>query len=392
MGAVAQVAIETSASGAGTLVAAQSFNIGTILTIYSITRDQYGNYLTNIAADGWSLTGKTGGVIDTDLVIAADKKSAVFTAHSSGTAVIHTTSGTLISVDSGILTVNMPPAPPPSGGGGGGGGGGPSAPLTVAGVTNIADVVDAKGVFNLEVDAWSDDRKVVLVVVRGTACLTSPSAPLSQISIIYMPTSPTFSSESGNVTLAYDFLPSGISFNPAPIVRFSYDPKAIPANLAETSLQIAYFDGILNAWVTIPSTVDTNNKFITAQISHFTPYSVTYGVIAPTPIPTTPTTTPIPIPTMTPVSTPTQTTPPITTSVLPITTTTITTQTVSETTSAPNAIPVQNTDAVKSTLPTQTSTPFAHTSSLPIWVIAVIVIVVTGLATIVGFVIIGRRK
>jgi hypothetical protein len=120
------------------------------------------------------------------------------------------------------------------------------------------------------------------------------------------------------VTLAYDFTASGATFNPPAILRFSYDPALIPAGVAAIDLQIAYYDGTRSAWVTLPCTYDVINHFITAEITHFTPYAITYGVkFVPPPLTTTTT------PTTTaphPITTTTATTTPIT----PITTTTTT--------------------------------------------------------------------
>ena len=55
--------------GSGTVVAAQSVASGNSITVYAITRDTYGNFVSN-AAGTWSLTGKTAGVVDGDLEIA----------------------------------------------------------------------------------------------------------------------------------------------------------------------------------------------------------------------------------------------------------------------------------------------------------------------------------
>jgi subtilisin family serine protease len=66
---VSQIRVETAANGSGTVVAAQSVASGNSITVYAITRDTYGNFVSN-AAGTWSLTGKTAGVVDGDLEIA----------------------------------------------------------------------------------------------------------------------------------------------------------------------------------------------------------------------------------------------------------------------------------------------------------------------------------
>ncbi len=99
----------------------QTIYIGDTLTAYAITRDQYGNFIENVAATAWSLEGETGGVVDGDLSPALDMKSAIFTGGATGTATIHATLEGLTPGDSGTITVEdfVPPpddCPPDCGG------------------------------------------------------------------------------------------------------------------------------------------------------------------------------------------------------------------------------------------------------------------------------------
>jgi len=102
-GAATAVRVETAASGTGTVVPAQDIAYSSTLTVYSITRDQFGNFAANASADNWTLTDKTGGVVDGDLV--GGGASAVMTGHLVGSGVIHASIGGLTSTDSGIITV-----------------------------------------------------------------------------------------------------------------------------------------------------------------------------------------------------------------------------------------------------------------------------------------------
>jgi hypothetical protein len=104
-GAATSLRLETAANGSGTIVPAQSVTAGSSLTAYAITRDAFGNFIANLAADTWSLTAKTGGIAEADLAPAGSLKNAVFTGHLTGTAVIHAASGSLPTTDSGTLTV-----------------------------------------------------------------------------------------------------------------------------------------------------------------------------------------------------------------------------------------------------------------------------------------------
>jgi hypothetical protein len=108
--------------------------------------------------------------------------------------------------------------------------------------------------------------------------------------MLHMAATPAFSANAGIVGLAYDFTPSGTTFSPSATVRFGYDPALIPPGIAENNLQISYYDVAAKVWVALPSTVDIGAHVVYAQIAHFTPYAVTYGVTNPTPVLTTSTT------------------------------------------------------------------------------------------------------
>ena len=106
-----QVRVETLADGSGSVVAAQSIGVGGSATAFSVTRTSGNTYMANAAAT-WTLTSVTGGVVAGDLVPAGDNKSAVFTPHAAGSAVIHAAIGTLTSVDSGVITATAVPTNP----------------------------------------------------------------------------------------------------------------------------------------------------------------------------------------------------------------------------------------------------------------------------------------
>ncbi len=100
-----QVRVETSADGSGAIVPIQNLVAGRPITVYCVVRDSANVYIANQAADSWALQNATGGVVAGDLVASVDRKSAVFTAHRTGTAQIKATSGTLTAFPSGAITV-----------------------------------------------------------------------------------------------------------------------------------------------------------------------------------------------------------------------------------------------------------------------------------------------
>ena len=98
------VSIETSANGLGGHLNAQNVTAGSSVAGYAIERDASNNFVANVAGT-WSLTNKTGGILNTDLVPAGDSRSATFTGHAAGTARVHLVDTSSFTDDSGTLTV-----------------------------------------------------------------------------------------------------------------------------------------------------------------------------------------------------------------------------------------------------------------------------------------------
>ena len=116
-GAATKIMVETAIDGSGIVVPAISMSGGTgSMTVWSISRDAFSNFVANVAADTWSLTSLTGAAAAGDLVAAGDLKSAVFSAHSVGSAVIDAAKAGLTSTDSAVISIHSPAE---SGGGGG---------------------------------------------------------------------------------------------------------------------------------------------------------------------------------------------------------------------------------------------------------------------------------
>ena len=112
-----KVRVETAADGSGTIVAAQSVSVNSSITAYSVSRSNADVFVANPAAT-WSLTSITGSVVGGDLVPAGDNKSATFTPHAAGSAIIHAVIGGLNSVDSGVISATATPTNPTATAGG----------------------------------------------------------------------------------------------------------------------------------------------------------------------------------------------------------------------------------------------------------------------------------
>ncbi|MBO6571489.1 MAG: T9SS type A sorting domain-containing protein [Balneola sp.] len=104
-GAASQVRVETASDGTGSVVAAQDLTAGNSLTVYSISRDQFGNFLSNVEADTWSITNSTGDVESTDLTNQTNSTSTTLSSNLVGSGNIQASEGALTPVTSGTITV-----------------------------------------------------------------------------------------------------------------------------------------------------------------------------------------------------------------------------------------------------------------------------------------------
>jgi len=110
-GAATRIRIEDGADGSGVEIDTRMIGSGVSFTAYAISRDASGNFAGNVAVT-WSLTSRTGGVVNSDLVAAADGRSATFTGHAAGTGKIRAQHATLGEDPTGRITVVSAQKPP----------------------------------------------------------------------------------------------------------------------------------------------------------------------------------------------------------------------------------------------------------------------------------------
>ncbi len=151
--------------------------------------------------------------------------------------------------------------------------GSPGPPTTGGGVS---DVTTSEGVFTQDITFRSDDENLIISVPEGTVGQTEAGDPLPEVRItrVYPQAPPQNMSFIG---LNYDLEPDGATFDPPITVTFVYNPDWIPNELGPESLTIGYYDQDTNQWVLLDAeniTIDPATNTITAEISHFTIFSV----------------------------------------------------------------------------------------------------------------------
>jgi len=217
--------------------------------------------------------------------------------------VVVTTTGGTGTLSGGFTYVASTPAPAVAGGGGGG------APTYYA-ETNLFGTeksyrIDSDGEIRQTIEATSEDGNLTITIPKGTTALGKDGKRLKSLEAAVDERSPDPPEDTHIIGLAYDFEPEGATFDPPITLTWSYDPDALPEGVAEEDLVLAYYDEEAGEWVELDCVVDTENKTITASVSHFTTFAIIGTVTPPAPAPTpAPTPTPAPAPAPTPAPTP----------------------------------------------------------------------------------------
>ncbi|MBI5361419.1 MAG: Ig-like domain-containing protein, partial [Planctomycetes bacterium] len=101
--------------------------------------------------------------------------------------------------------------------------------------------------------------------------LIIPAGALNQSTPLYMlyePNPPSQAQGVFTVSPAVDFLPDGLQFAQPITITLTYDSvTATSFGIIEAELKIYYYDTNTSLWIALPSTVDTVNKRISAQVT-----------------------------------------------------------------------------------------------------------------------------
>ncbi|MFC1950557.1 hypothetical protein ACFLWD_02705 [Chloroflexota bacterium] len=156
------------------------------------------------------------------------------------------------------------------GSGGGGGGGG----IIAESDSNLSDYIDENGIFIQDIITESEDGKCELNIGEDTTGFTEDGESLSELNIVEKVNPPTPPADASIIGLVYNLGPNGATFNPPITLTFTYDESLIPEDVAEEDLIIALWDEETEEWVNLACVVDPETNTITAEISHFTPFTV----------------------------------------------------------------------------------------------------------------------
>lgn len=155
---------------------------------------------------------------------------------------------------------------------------------TLFGVTGEFRISD-EGEILETIEATSADGMLTITIPKGTIALDKEGEPLSSLTVDVDPSPPDPPKDANIIGLAYDFGPEGATFDPAITFTWNYDPDALPEDVAEEDLVIAYYDEDTGEWLELPCVVDTENNTVTASVRHFTTFAIITRVVPPPPAP-----------------------------------------------------------------------------------------------------------
>jgi len=162
-------------------------------------------------------------------------------------------------------TPPLPPAPPPV----------EEEPTEEGpGITPLTGIVDEEGQFTVEVTASSEDSRTWVTIPEGTTGLTAEGEPLTSITVEEVTLPPPPPEDNAVIALTYNFGPEGATFDEPVSITIQYSESDIPAGIAEEDLTIAVWDDLTGQWVKLDTVVDTVNNTATAQVTHFSTFTV----------------------------------------------------------------------------------------------------------------------
>lgn len=143
-------------------------------------------------------------------------------------------------------------------------------------ITNVSTVVTTEGEFTEDVTVKSETEKGQIKINVNTTAKTADNQTPDDLWLIEMDNTVARVPENKSaVGFPYELGPEGTTFDKPVTITLSYKPENIPAGVSESELEIALWDKAAKKWITLSNcTVNTQTKTISAQITHFSRYTV----------------------------------------------------------------------------------------------------------------------
>ena len=171
-----------------------------------------------------------------------------------------------------------------SGGGGGGGGGGGAVPSptpeSTVPTTTTGDVTATADKGGVTTRTTTEGSYAKVTIPANTVAQDTAISVVAENSETVTSSRPAPSDKSVVGNEVYNFTASYAgyevtNFSKNLTLEFSYTDSQV-SGLNVNSLKVYYYDTLISAWVSVPSTIDVVNKKVTASVNHFT-YFVLMG-------------------------------------------------------------------------------------------------------------------
>ncbi len=140
--------------------------------------------------------------------------------------------------------------------------------------TGLLEFVTEDGKLLDDVEALSVDEMLKVFLPVNTICHNSAGQLLPFIIVETQVKLPGGMPDTGLIGEVYKLGPEGAVFKPSIKLIFRYDTKNMPEWAKEENLTIVWWDDKAGAWVELASQVDTVKNTVTADITHFSFYSL----------------------------------------------------------------------------------------------------------------------
>ncbi|PKL61603.1 MAG: hypothetical protein CVV31_10380 [Methanomicrobiales archaeon HGW-Methanomicrobiales-2] len=189
------------------------------------------------------------------------------------------------------LTASVTPTPSPTGGGGGGGGGGshgffptststPPVPTMPVGQASLS--LSETGEVSESVTVRTGDGVGSLTVGAGTRARDANGNALGEVTIervdaAGLPPIPP----GATIGFALDCGPAGATFDPPVTLTYTLSEEEWEEIGDLATLSVMWYNPGTGEWQEVPATVDPATRTVTAQISHFSLFALTWAAAPP---------------------------------------------------------------------------------------------------------------
>jgi len=279
----------------GEAIAGVQFNLAFDASLLSVDSVAEGDLLTQDGASTYfsagtinngtgSISGVAGAIITPGQTVADNGTFAIVTmtaGMTGGTSSLTLSNVVVGDINGQAVTANVVnssvavtssednPLDIPGGSGGGGGGGGGQL-----GITYLTEYITGSGRLTDDVEAPSADGSAELYLADDTYCLNRVGVPLQFVSFQLYNSTVNPPENAVIVGPVYDISPDGSTFSPALNLSLSYDEAGIPEGVAEKNLIAATYDSNSQHWQNLESYVDPDSNIVTAEVSHFSIFSI----------------------------------------------------------------------------------------------------------------------